>query len=224
MRFGPTTRRVVDDKHIRISKGRFEAFSDGVFAIAITLLVLSFQPPKLAAVSDLTLSRALVDLWPQYVVYVASFATIGIMWFNHYALFHNVKHVSYAVLIANLALLLCVCFLPFPTMLLGLYGMLQPTVLLYALTFFIIALCFNVLYYVATLRPDQRGSFAGLIRTRTWWNSVGLIAYALAMALAFLSTRASVALIALMALYYLLPSTVRSALAASAASHEELKP
>ncbi|MDQ6767840.1 MAG: TMEM175 family protein [Candidatus Eremiobacteraeota bacterium] len=208
-----------DGRDIWISKGRFEGFSDGVFAIAITLLVLGFQPPKLAIVSQPAMVRALIDLWPQYVVYAASFATIGIMWFNHYALFHHLRQVSYTALIANLALLLFVSFLPFPTLLLGLYGLLPALVFFYSLTFFVIALCFNVLWYVATLRHGEHGSLVGLIRTRNLWNSLGLIAYALAMGLAAVSPVASIALIVLMAVYYMLPSTVRSTLVATAAAH-----
>src|SRR5579864_7478544 len=90
---------------VSISKSRFEAFSDGVFAIAITLLVLEFHAPDLQSPSDAGLTAALLAIWPQYAVYAASFATIGIMWFNHYALFHNARSVSYGALIANLALL-----------------------------------------------------------------------------------------------------------------------
>lgn len=209
------------DNGIWISKGRFEAFSDGVFAIAITLLVLGFQAPKLAVVNEATMFAALRGMWPQYLVYLASFATIGIMWFNHYALFHHSKHVSYAALIANLALLLFVCFLPFPTLLLGQFALVPAAVFFYGLTLVAIALCFNVLWYVATLKHDERGSFFGLLRTRNFWNTAGLVAYLIGSGLAFVSPVSSIALFALMAVYYMLPSTVRMTLAATAAAHAE---
>jgi len=67
------------DRGVVISKGRFEAFSDGVFAIAITLLVLELHPPDLINPSDATLVPALLAMWPEFLVYWASFATIGIV-------------------------------------------------------------------------------------------------------------------------------------------------
>jgi uncharacterized membrane protein len=203
---------------IRISKGRFEAFSDGVFAIAITLLVLGFQPPKLAVVNEATMTGALIALWPQYLVYVVSFVTVGIMWFNHYALFHHARHVTYGALIANLALLLFIAFLPFPTLMLGQYGLLASLVFFYSLIMFMIALCFGVLWYVAKLRPDGRGSLMGFVHSRSAWNTLGPVVYAVAMILAFFSPLASVILIAAIAVFYVMPGTVSSALAAGAGS------
>lgn len=201
-----------------ISKGRFEAFSDGVFAIAITLLVLEFRVPDLPARTDAMLGSALLAMWPQYLVYVASFATIGIMWFNHYALFHGVRTISYSALIANLVLLLLVCFLPFPTAVLGRYGLMPTGVAYYGLTLLGLSICFNVLYYSVTLRPGQRGSIVGFCRTRTAWNTVGIAVYALGTALAWLNPLACILLFAAMAAYYMLPGSVRGALAASGES------
>lgn len=207
---------------IRISKGRFEAFSDGVFAIAITLLVLSFQPPKLTAVNETAMTSALLALWPQYLVYATTFATVGIMWFNHYALFHGARHVSYSTLIVNLALLMLVAFLPFPTLLLGEYGLLSTLVFFYSLVMVVISVCFGILYYVAKLQADERVTLAGYIRSRTAWNTVGPVAYAAAALLAFASPLTSVFLIASLAIFYMLPSTVSLALAASADDHSDI--
>ena len=209
------------DGHIRIFKGRFEAFSDGVFAIAITLLVLGFQPSKLATVNETTMTAALLSLWPQYLVYAVTFATVGIMWFNHYALFHGVRHVSYGTLIANLALLMLIAFLPFPTMLLGEYGLLSSLVFFYSLIMVLISLCYGILYFVTKLRPDEPASLMGYMRSRTAWNTVGPIAYAAAALLAFASPLASVILIAALAIFYMLPSTVSLALAAGADDHSD---
>lgn len=207
------------DKGIRISKGRFEAFSNGVFAIAITLLVLVLPTPKLSSINEATVTGALLSLWPQYLVYFASFATIGIMWFNHYALFHHARYITYGGLVANLALLMVIAFLPFPTLLLGQYGLVPAAVAFYGLTLLVIALCFNVLWYLATLKPTEGGSFAGFLRSRNAWNTLGMFVYAIGMGLAFVSSIVSIALFVLVALFYILPWTVRSALAASAATH-----
>ena len=203
---------------IAISKGRFEAFSDGVFAIAITLLVLEFHPPELRGATNAAMAHALLLLWPQYFVYTASFLTIGIMWFNHYALFHYAQEISYAALVANLTLLLFVAFLPFPTLLLGRYALLPAAVIYYGLTLIAIALCYGVLWYVATLPHDQRGSIAGYLRTRTVWNTLGVAVYSAGTLLALVSPIGSIILFAAMALYYMHPSSVRLALESTAAA------
>ena len=200
---------------LSISKGRLEAFSDGVFAIAITLLVLELRPPE-AVSNDAALIAALGALWPEYLVYFASFATIGIMWFNHSALFHNVRAVSYTALVANLALLLGVCFLPFTTLLLGRVGLMPSATAFYGLTLLAISICFNVLWYAAHVPAGEHGSVYDFVRKRNAWNSIGLIVYAGGTVLAYFSPLASIVLFAAMAIYYLLPGTVRSALAASA--------
>lgn len=200
---------------IRISKARFEAFSDGVFAIAITLLVLELRPPELAAVSNASLAGALLALWPQYLVYAASFATIGIMWFNHYALFHNVRYITYATLIANLALLMLVALLPFPTLLLGRYGLVTAPTFFYGITLVAISIAFTVLRYVTSLKPDERASIGHFVRQWGAWT-IGPVAYGVATVVSIVSPLASIIIIAALAVYYMLPWSIRSALAGGA--------
>src|SRR5450756_525291 len=98
--------------------GRVEAFSDGVFAIAITLLVLNIQVPHDLPVGK-SLAGALIDQWPTLVAFVTSFATIGIMWINHHRLFIHIKRTDNNLLVLNLLLLLVIIFIPFPTALLA---------------------------------------------------------------------------------------------------------
>ena len=92
--------------------GRLEAFSDGVFAIAITLLVLDIAVPA-AAGHDLL--GAILGLWPSYLAYVASFSTIGAVWLGHNAITEYLDRADTAFVRLNLLLLLFVSFLPFPT-------------------------------------------------------------------------------------------------------------
>lgn len=92
--------------------GRLEAFSDGVFAIAITLLVLEISLPKDAG-NDLL--EAFLDEWPSYLAYLVSFATIGVTWLRHTAITHYLHGVDMVFVRLNLVLLLLVSFLPFPT-------------------------------------------------------------------------------------------------------------
>jgi uncharacterized membrane protein len=130
---------------------RLEAFSDGVFAIAITLLVLEIRVPPADDLADPDrLVTALAKLWPSYLGYVISFVTIGIMWANHHNLLGLVGRVSHGLILANLLLLMGIGFVPFPTALLaatlgGPGG--QIGVLVYAATFIGIAVAFNILWY-----------------------------------------------------------------------------
>ncbi|WP_296500759.1 TMEM175 family protein [uncultured Actinomyces sp.] len=94
-----------------ISPGRLEAFSDGVIAIAITLLSLEIKLPDDVE----SLLRALASLWPGYVGFVLSFLLVGQVWLNHHAIFARVRSVDQWMLICNLFLLLDVAFLPFAT-------------------------------------------------------------------------------------------------------------
>ena len=102
--------------------GRVEAFSDGVMAIAITLLVLDLHVPVQGAeTARRGLGHALWDQWPSYVAYLISFLVIGIIWVNHHALFQLVRQVDRPIMFANLMLLLAVSVLPFPTRLFAQY-------------------------------------------------------------------------------------------------------
>jgi uncharacterized membrane protein len=95
-----------------LSTGRLEAFSDGVFAIAITLLVLDIAVP---ASAEKHLLRSVVDLWPSYLGYVVSFSTIGAMWLGHNAITEYLDHADATFVRLNLLFLLFVAFLPLPT-------------------------------------------------------------------------------------------------------------
>ena len=107
-----------DEGAARYRPGRMEAFSDGVFAIAITLLVLDIAVPS---GSEDDLLGALADQWPTYLAYLVSFATIGAIWFKHTVVTHHLEHSTSTLMRLNLLLLLVVSFLPFPTGLLAEY-------------------------------------------------------------------------------------------------------
>lgn len=103
---------------------RLEAFSDGVFAIAITLLVLDLRvPSELSSITPLTLAVALVSRWPNYLTLGISFATVLIMWVNHHHLFKAARQPEPLLLFSNGLLLLFVTLVPFPTALVGAYLM-----------------------------------------------------------------------------------------------------
>jgi uncharacterized membrane protein len=117
----PAPARAVPPKHIHApgtvrDTGRMEAFSDGVFAIAITLLVININvPPAGGAGEPVDLRAALLGLWPSYVGYVFSFVTIGIYWVNHHYTGKLYVKVDHVFNLANLLFLMSISFLPFPT-------------------------------------------------------------------------------------------------------------
>jgi uncharacterized membrane protein len=102
-----------------MSTNRLEAFSDGVFAIAITLLVLEIHipPPGFGE----SLGQELLAQWPSYAAFVVSFLTIGIIWINHHAMVRRLRRVDHSILVWNLVLLMTVSVLPFTTALMATY-------------------------------------------------------------------------------------------------------
>ena len=92
---------------------RLEAFSDGVFAIAITLLIIEIHVP--AREHAETLGHELLRIWPSYLGYLTSFLTIGVMWINHHYVFELIARVDRTMLLLNTLLLMMIAFVPFPT-------------------------------------------------------------------------------------------------------------
>ncbi len=106
---------------VGVTTGRLEAFSDGVIAVAITLLVLNIGVPSLAATKRYGLARALLRDWPVYAAYVTSFLTIGIIWINHHVMIRRLREPDHMILFLNLLLLMSIAVLPFATSLMAAY-------------------------------------------------------------------------------------------------------
>jgi uncharacterized membrane protein len=128
-----------------MNKARFEAFSDGVFAFAITLLALGFVLPEMHAPSNRALFLALFHLWPNLIAFALSFAVIGIMWQNHHALFRLVDHVDRNTVFWNLLLLAGTILIPFATTTLGAYPTRAPAAFLYGLVLSACATFYNLM-------------------------------------------------------------------------------
>ncbi len=132
--------------------GRVEAFSDGVFAVAITLLVLNIKVPGLLP-SDKGLWAVLGDEWSMYVAYITSFATIGIMWLNHHRILVHIRRTDTILILLNLLLLSIIVLIPVPTDLLAEY-LVRPDMhvaaIIYSSMFFVMSCCFNFLWRYAS--------------------------------------------------------------------------
>jgi uncharacterized membrane protein len=138
---------------------RVEAFSDGVFAIAITLLVLDLRLPG----GSKTLTDQLLEDWPQYFAYVVSFLTIGIMWMNHHTILAHVTRVDRPLLVINLLLLMGVVAIPFPTSLVAEHlqhpGGVAATVT-YGLVMIAVSLGFACLWIYVVTHAERLGGQA----------------------------------------------------------------
>jgi len=188
-----------------LSKTRLESFSDGVFAVAITLLVLELHLPAWThPPSQSEQIGALVRIWPQYLVYFVSFGTIGIMWLNHHALLRNCERISHGMVLANLLLLSLIAFLPFPTEVLARVGVTSIAVVYYGLTMIAISIAYNVLLQqVFAAHPEYR-------RPLNRWSLIGLTFYPLATIIGFFWPMGGIVAMGLLALFYMQARNVRS--------------
>jgi uncharacterized membrane protein len=188
-----------------MSKGRVEAFSDGVFAVAATLLIFNVQVDKTAPGG---LLAALLAAWPKYAAYVAGFLTIGVMWLNHHSLFERIAHLDRALVFFNLLLLMTIVFIPFSTSELGANILVardaNTAASLYALNAFVIAIFFGVVWTYSLMRPgllapnvDRQAAL------RAWPRfSVGSVVYLACVPLGQFSPIAVVFVCAALAVYY----------------------
>jgi uncharacterized membrane protein len=129
-----------------MSLNRFEAFSDGVFAIAATLLAIEIRIADLSHASPTAIWRELLHLVPHVLTYATSFIVIGVIWLNHHALFHFLKRVDRITLTLNLFLLMCIAFIPCSTAIVGLYSQYPRIVGFYGFSLAITGYVYNVLW------------------------------------------------------------------------------
>jgi uncharacterized membrane protein len=191
--------------------GRIEAFSDGVFAIAITLLIIEIGVPHLEDEPEgTTLLEELVELWPSYLGYVISFLQIGVIWANHHNRFRFIVRSDHVLLFLNILFLMCVAFIPFPTALLAEYlqGAQRSTAgAVYAGTLAVTAVFFTLLwlYAAANHRLVDRNLDPSLLRAMTRRYVAGTVAYLLTFLIALVNVTASLILIVVLALLFVLP-------------------
>ena len=186
-----------------ISANRLEAFSDGVFAIAITLLVLELRPP-----TTLPLAPPLRAMLPQIAAFAAAFLVVGMAWISHHGLFHLLRRANKTLIWLNMGLLLCISFVPFPTMVLGLSPLDPVAIRLFALTMVLAGGFYNAMWAYASRggRLIKAELTPALVR-QVWARGLGFpAAYALAFLLTYWRAWAGLALLAAVPLGFMLPS------------------
>jgi uncharacterized membrane protein len=186
---------------------RVEAFSDGVFAIAITLLVLEFKVPRLGPnASGGELWRALLDLWPSFVAFLGSFAAILIMWISHHGLFRMIRRVDTPMLFVNGFMLLLVTFVPFPTAVLAEYlGHVgeRAAAAFYCGTFVIVSITFQLWWYTANRRRLLHAHIPAAQVARIWSAyRFGFAVYVAAMLLSFWNAGAGLGMCVALWIYW----------------------
>ena len=179
-------------------KGRIEAFSDGVLAIIITIMVLELKVPH---GHDLD---ALLPLLPIFFSYVLSFANVGIYWNNHHHMFQAVKHVGGWVLWANLHLLFWLSLMPFATGFMGENGFTAPTVALYAFDLLMCSISYAFLVRALMAEHGADSDFARALGSDRKGN-LSTLMYALAIPLAFVQPLLALALLAGVAAIWIVP-------------------
>jgi uncharacterized membrane protein len=196
-----------------LTKNRLEAFSDGVFAIAITLLVIEIRPPTLDAGESL--ARALWEQWPHYLGYFLSFLVLGVMWINHHRILEPAQRVDGIVLVLNLNLLLWAVLIPFPTAVVADFireggDDAKTAVALYGGVILLAAIAFTALFIGITRdgivdqlpTPEQ-------VRAARLRFGLGVGVYTGAFLLSWLSPALALAAHATMAAYYLTEQSSR---------------
>jgi uncharacterized membrane protein len=195
-----------------MTTSRVEAFSDGVLAIAITLLVIEIRPPEVH--EGESLAHALWGLWPSYLAYLVSFLTIGVIWLNHHGIFQQVARVDGPLLVLNLNLLLWTALIPFPTAVvadnLAAGGEAAHTAAaVYNGVLLLMGVAFGALF--AWVTHDDRLLYRlpppEIVRAARLRFMAGLVVYLIAFAVSWVSAPVSLALAGLMALYYAFDQT-----------------
>ena len=190
--------------------GRTETFSDGVLAIAITLLVLDLHVPLRGTLGDESLADALGHQWPQYAAYVTSFLVIGIIWVNHHTLFRLIRYVDRMLLFINLLLLLFVAAIPFTTSLLAEYltaggSAARTAALVYSVVMVAMSFAFGSLFiYVVrhTALVEDNVDPAALRTSTRRFTALGIVLYSATILVALVSAPACLVLHLAIALYY----------------------
>ena len=183
-----------------MGKGRLEAFSDGVLAIIITIMVLELRPPHGSSFADLR------PLLPVFLGYILSFIYVGIYWNNHHHLLQAARHINGRVLWANLHLLFWLSLVPFSTAWMGDHPGGRGPVIIYGVVLLGAGAAYNLLSHTL-IRAEGRDSTLARAIGRDRKGALSLALYATAIGAAFLNTWISIFIYAALALVWVVPDT-----------------
>src|SRR4029453_17405998 len=177
---------------------RLEAFSDGVLAIIITIMMLELKVPHATEFAELK------PLLPVFLSYVLSFIYVGIYWNNHHHMFHSTKHVTGGILWANLHLLFWLSLFPFTTGWMGENHLAATPTAVYGFVLLMAAIAYYILERAIIAKEGRRSLLASAVR-HDWKEKLSLVLYLLAIPLAFVNSWIAGGLYVLAALLWLIP-------------------
>lgn len=181
--------------------GRVEAFSDGVIAIIVTIMVLELHVPEHPGLAGL------IELWPIFLAYVLSFTYVAIYWVNHHRLFTHARRVSNSLLWSNMALLFTLSLIPFVTAYLGEHGFGHFAILLYILGLALPALTYATMEAVIERQARQANALSSYLFATRRKSYVSAAIYGLGIAASFLNAGLALASAVLVAIFWILPDT-----------------
>jgi uncharacterized membrane protein len=200
---------------------RIKAFSDGVFSIVITLLVLELRVPTLQSpASGSELMWALVAIWPKILTYAASFIVVGIYWIAHHNFFHYTHRTNRSLLWLNHFYLMSVSLIAFSAGLIGSYPDNKVAVFFYGLNLVMVGICLSAMWAYVMKRHMVNEQALLIMRATRVIVAIPIALYFLAMLAAFVNTRVSLALFVLVPLIYVTPGALEWVLEKSARAAE----
>jgi uncharacterized membrane protein len=185
------------------SPERLAAFSDGVIAVIITIMVLELKAPGNAS------PAALFALWPAFAGYALSYLFVGVVWINHHHLLRYAESADSAVIWSNLLFLFLVSLIPFFTSYMAENQMNSFTTALYAVVFLLITIAFNLFQGAVTRQSGGEAGLQAMVRAARRRNWIALLCYTLAIPAAYLHPSISLALILGVSLLYFVPDAVK---------------
>jgi len=187
------------------SKARVEAFSDGVLAVIITIMVLDLKAPE----SDDF--AALVRLWPSFAIYLVSFAFVAIYWINHHAIMMAARQATASLIWANNALLLCLSLIPFATAYVGATHISPLATMVYAALQFACGVAFTLTYSTIVAQRRDDAEFMAAARARRVQNRAAIAVYGISILVAAVSPVSALALFVAVAVAYVVPGLFNEA-------------
>ena len=187
------------------STNRIEAFSDGVIAIIVTLLVLEIKIPEFEEHTFAGFLAVMAPLVPKLIGFAFSFFTVAIFWVNHHGFFHRIKHATWRLLWHNNLLLFFLSVVPFTTGFVGDYPTDRFVVAMYALNLFLAGVAFSMMWHYALVRSNLAGESTSLAeRKREYMQTgvYGMALYAVAVGVALIYPPAALIMLVLLQLVY----------------------
>jgi uncharacterized membrane protein len=207
------------DDEVGLSKNRLESLTDGIFSVAMTILVLNISVPQISSHSSVVggivagteLLKKLFDLWPKILNFGISFIILAIYWMAHHRQFHYIKHSNSTLIWINIIFLMVTCLLPFSTSLLGEYENQEIAILVYGSNSIIIASFLCIQWWYVTSRRGRLvdENIDPVIKSTQYRRLVfGIIVYLIAIAVSFVYIQLSVFLFALILVPAFLPDKI----------------